>query len=308
MSELSDWIRQNIGLERAVQVKLFASLAAVLCLWIIHLVIRRAVIPRIEDIYTRYRTRKITGYVVFIVGILVVSRVWITGFGSAGTFLGLLSAGLAIALKDPLANLAGWVFIVWRRPFQVGDRIEVGGQGGDVVDIRIFQFTLMEIGNWVDADQSTGRVVHVPNQVVFVHPLANYSRGFHYIWNEIPVLVTFESNWRRAKDILGQIAARHAEALSETAEETLRVAAGRFMIFYAKLKPTVYTCVKDSGVMLTIRYLCEPRKRRDTTEAMWEDILVEFAKCDDVDFAYPTERRFNNAVEGKPRARAQAGD
>ena len=74
------------------------------------------------------------------------------------TFLGLLSAGVAIALKDPLVNLAGWGFIVWRKPFGIGDRIQLGDSRGDVIDQRIFMFTLMEIGNWVDAERSTGRV------------------------------------------------------------------------------------------------------------------------------------------------------
>ena len=78
------------------------------------------------------------------------------------------------------------------------------------------------------------------------------------------------------------------------------------MIFYTKLTPTVYTAVKDSGVLLTIRYLCEPRRRRGTEEAIWEDVLTEFAKCDDIDFAYPTRRYFDNLLEGKHRARAAA--
>ncbi len=81
----------------------------------------------------------------------------------------------------------------------MGDRIQVGNFAGDVIDLRIFQFTLMEIGNWVDADQSTGRVIHIPNGKVFTEMLANYSKGFHYIWNEIPFLVTFESNWKKQK-------------------------------------------------------------------------------------------------------------
>jgi small-conductance mechanosensitive channel len=161
----------------------------------------------------------------------------------------------------------------------------------------------MEIGNWVGADQSTGRIVHVPNGRVFTESLANYSKGFQYIWNEIAVLITFESNWRKAKEILLGIGSKHAEELSATAEERVRRAARKFMIFYTKLTPTVYTTVKDSGVLLTIRYLCEPRKRRGSEEAIWEDILTEFAGCDDVDFAYPTRRYYDNLLEGKPGAR-----
>jgi small-conductance mechanosensitive channel len=165
-------------------------------------------------------------------------------------------------------------------------------------------FTLMEIGNWVDADQSTGRVIHIPNGKIFTEMLANYSRGFQYLWHEIPVLVTFESNWQKAKEILLSIAQHRAEALSSTAERRVRQAAKKFMIFYTKLTPTVYTTVRDSGVLLTIRMLCEPRSRRGTEQSIWENILTEFAKHDDIDFAYPTQRFYNNLAEGKPESRA----
>jgi small-conductance mechanosensitive channel len=189
----------------------------------------------------------------------------------------------------------------------VGDRIQIGSNAGDVIDIRVFQFTLMEIGNWVGADQSTGRIIHVPNGKVFAEPLANYSKGFHYIWNEIAVLITFESDWQKAKEILLGIGSRHAEELSASAEDRVRRAARRFMIFYTKLTPTVYTTVKDSGVLLTIRYLCEPRRRRGSEEAIWEDILTEFAGCADIDFAYPTRRFYDSLLEKKSANRA-AGD
>ena len=76
------------------------------------------------------------------------------------------------------------------------------------------------------------------------------------------------------------------------------------MIFYNKLTPTVYTSVQDCGVLLTIRYLCDPRQRRSTEQAFWEDILDEFAACNDIDFAYPTQRFYNNALEGKEGAKA----
>ena len=114
---------------------------------------------------------------------------------------------------------------------------------------------------------------HIPNGKVFNEVLANYSKGFEYIWDEVPVLATFESNWRKAKKILLEIAIKHGVSLGKSAEERARRAARKFMIFYTKLKPTVYTCVKDCGVMLTIRYLCEPRQRRTNQQAIWEDVL-----------------------------------
>ncbi|RKY95964.1 MAG: mechanosensitive ion channel family protein, partial [Candidatus Hydrothermota bacterium] len=171
---------------------------------------------------------------------------------------------------------------------------------GDVIDIRIFEFSILEIGNWVNADQSTGRVIHVPNGLVMKQTLANYSQGLQYIWNEVPVLITFESDWKKAKEILFRIAEKHALHLSKAAEKRLKEAARKYMIYYTKLTPTVYTSVEDSGVLLTLRYLCEPRKRRDTEQAIWEDVLTEFSKCDDIDFAYPTQRFYDNILEGKP--------
>jgi small-conductance mechanosensitive channel len=188
----------------------------------------------------------------------------------------------------------------------VGDRVQIGEVAGDVIDLRIFQFTLLEIGNWVDADQSTGRVVHVNNGRIFTDNLANFSKGFQHIWNEVPVLVTFESDWRKAKQILLDIANRHGEEMGQAAAERLRQAARKFMIFYTKLTPTVYTSVRDCGVLLTLRYLCDPRKRRSTEQAVWEDILEAFAEADNIDFAYPTQRFYDNVVEGKPGARASA--
>ena len=220
-----------------------------------------------------------------------------------GTFLGLLTAGIAIALRDLIADIAGWLFILTRRPFEVGDRIEIGGQRGDVVDVSAFKFAIIEIGNWVDADQSTGRVIHIPNADVFRKPIANSTLEFPFLWNEVPVLVTFESDWRRAKKLLLGIVQKRAGPLVAQAERSLKHSNRKLLIRFTKLTPTVYTDVRDSGVMLTIRYLCPPRRRRSTAEEIWEDILDAFSAEACIDLAYPTMRAYVNAVEGKPGAR-----
>lgn len=303
MAELIQWIRKTFGMSPELQEKLLASVAVIAVLWLIRQVIVLVVFRRSEDIRLRYRGRKISAYVTAGVAILVVGRIWFEGFKDLSTFLGLVSAGLAIALKDLIVNLAGWAFILWRKPFEVGDRIQIGDHAGDVIDLRIFQFTLMEVGNWVEADQSTGRVIHIPNGRIFQEVQANFSKGFHYIWNEIPITVTFESNWKKAKEILLDIAARHAEGRSAQAAERVREAARRFMIVFSKLTPTVYTSVRENGVRLTVRYLCEPRRRRGSEQAIWEDVLEAFFREPDIDFAYPTQRFYNNVLEGKPETR-----
>lgn len=294
-----DWVQRNLHIAPSTQLRLLVSILLVIFLYVFRILVIRIVYKRTEDIKLRYHWRKLTSYLAFFIGAIVLFKIWVGGIKNIATFLGLLSAGIAIALRDPISNIAGWLFILWRKPFEVGDRIQIGEHRGDVIDIRVFQFTLMEIGNWVPAEQSTGRILHIPNSRVFTEEIANYDKGFKYIWNEIPVVVTFESNWKKAKEILLEIARRHAEHLTKDAEEKLRRAARKYMIFYTVLTPTVYTSVVDNGVMLSIRYLTLPRKRRNTEQAIWEEILEAFHKEDDIDFAYPTQRMFLNYVEGK---------
>lgn len=286
MEKVYLWDENLTGFSREIQEKILSTILVIFILWLIRFIIIRIVWKQTADTQLRYRWQKSSAYVSAIIGIIVITRIWFKGVQSLATYLGLLSAGLAIALKDLISSLAGWAFILWRSPIAVGDRIQIGDYSGDVIDIRLFKFTLLEIGNWVDADQSTCRIIHVPNSMILTHMLANYTKGFQFIWHEIPVFVTFESNWKKAKTILEEIGNRHAQHLTEAAEKRIKKASRKFMIFYTTLTPKVYTTVIDFGVLLTIRYLISPRKRRNSEQGIWEDILSEFAKCADIDFAY----------------------
>jgi len=292
------------GLAPETQAKVLLSVGIIAALVLVRRVLLRFVESRVEERALVYRWSKASGYAAFVLGLLAIVQVWFTAIRSLGTFLGLVSAGLAIALKDLVADVAGWAFILWRKPFEVGDRIQIGDRAGDVVDIRLFAFTVMEIGNWVAADQSTGRMIHIPNAKIFTEPLANYTASFPFLWNELPVLVTFESNWREAKRLLEEVAVAATEGVSQEAERTLKRSSKRFLIHYSKLTPTVYTAVDASGVVLTIRYLCHPRQRRGTAQTIWERVLDVFGEHSDIDFAYPTQRVYLNPIEGEPDARA----
>jgi len=140
---------------------------------------------------------------------------------------------------------------------------------------------------------------------VFKQSTANYTAGFNFIWNELPITITFESDWAKAKQILSDIAARHSVLKGQQAQDQVRRASRKYMIYFEHLTPIVWTSVADIGVSLTIRYICEPRKRRSTEQAIWEDVLTAFGNETDIDFAYPTTRFYNNVSEGKPGARAK---
>ncbi|MCB1307871.1 MAG: mechanosensitive ion channel [Leptospiraceae bacterium] len=278
------------------------SAGAILFLLIIRWIILQILFRRVTDTRLRYNWTRFSAHGVAILSLIVLGQIWIEHFSTLVTYLGLVSAGVAIALGDLLKNLAGWLFIIWRRPFTLGDRIEMGQHAGDVIDIRLFQFTILEVGNWVKADQSTGRIIHIPNGKIFSEHLSNYFRGFAFIWSELPITITFESNWRKAKSLLQKVVDENTEHLTDVAQERIREASQRFMIYYTKLTPIVYTSVLDNGVCLTLRYLTEPRRRRLSDEKIWEAVLTVFAAEDDIDFAYPTTRFFDNRNEGKAEA------
>lgn len=279
---------QNITLVNVVY-----SIIAIVIVAIIFKALTKVIHQKVPDAQKFYRVKKGINYFKFVLIVLILIGIWADAMSNMSTYLGLLSAGVAIALRDLIINIAGWFFIVMRRPFEVGDRIEIGKSAGDVIDLRIFQFTLMEVGNWVDGDQSTGRIIHIPNREVFTEHMANYSKGFKYIWNELGVVITFESDWEKAKGILRSIADKHADHMTGDAADKIKEASRKYMIFYNNLTPIVYTSVKNNGIQLSVRYLCAPKRRRGTSQTIWEDILKEFAKHEDITLAYETYRITN---------------
>lgn len=288
-----------LGVEAAFAWRVLGTVGVLVAWLLVMRLVRRLLARTVDDLSSRFSMIRISSYVVGLISILLIARLWIQGIAGLATYLGLLSAGVAIALQDLITNLAGWLFILLRRPFRIGDRIQIGPHSGDVVDIRPFRFVMLEIGQWVHADQSTGRLLHVPNGWVFKNPIANYHEAFGYIWNELDVVVTFESDWRKAKKALETIINENAEKIEPEVRKQIAASAERLHIQFSKVTPVVWTTAVDSGVRLTIRYLCKPRERRSSSSAVWEKVLDAFAAMPDVDLAYPTTRFFQHAAEGK---------
>ena len=295
----TDLLEQSNGLELRFLVSL--------CLILLGLLLRRAAVRAVGradwDPARRYQVGKTVNSIILVLVTALLLQIWLTGSIGIGTWLGIASAGLAVALRDPIVNVAGWMMILVRQPFKLGDRIQIGDISGDVVDVGPQTFSLLEIGNWVRDDQSTGRLIHVPNGRVFRDAVASYNQGFEYIWNELRVVVTFESDWQRAREVLGEIAVRHGESVVEEARNQIRSAAQVYMIRYKHLTPIVWVAVEDIGVALTVRYLCRVRQRRSTASAIWSDILLAFAAEPKVEFAYPTTRWYGASAESKPDLR-----
>lgn len=299
MEVLSNWIAEHLHISPVFQKKLLITLLVMLTLALIRQGTMRFLRKSPKDLKVIYAWQKITSYVAYGLGLVMIAFIWMEQLQSLSTFLGLLSAGLAIALKEPVANFFGWIYIIFRKPFEMGDRIEIGPVAGDVLDISTMEFALMEIGNWVNAEQSTGRIIYVPNGKVFTEPVMNYNQAFNYIWNEIPITLTFESNWEKAKQILLDVENHRAKEFGLPEIKELRRVDHRIALRFSTLTPTVYTSIKENGILLTMRYLCHPKNRRGSAQVILEEVLKEFTKHPDIRFA-PTHRLYIPPEERLP--------
>jgi small-conductance mechanosensitive channel len=286
MERFVDYLNDIIAYE--VRWNIFQTVLIILVLWLIKKIAYQ-IIGKSPDAEMRrlFHWRKTIEYTLVFVGLLLIGNIWIRNFQSITTFLGLLSAGIAIALKDIFVNIAGWIFIYWRKPFDVGDRIQIGEYKGDVVDLRLFQFSLLEVGNWVDADQSTGRIVHVPNGKVFTDAQANYSQGFEYIWNEQRLYISLESDHKKAQEILKTIMTDLLKGEFKNIERALKKARKEHFISFSLYTPTVYTKINERGIQLSLRYLCHPRAMRGIEHQLTEAILDRFKTEKDIRIVYP---------------------
>lgn len=285
--------------------KLFDSLLAIVFFILLRWILTRIFLRFPHEKKKEFLWRKTATYCSATVLMLLLAVVWLRGFSSVSTYLGLVSAGLAVALKDPLTNIAGWLFIVIRKPFQTGDRVQIGEYAGDVIDIDIFQFTLMESGiSGVYKDFRTGRLVKISNSTVFTEPQVNFTKGwFEYVWNAVEVHITLESNWKKARSILEDVAAAESQERGKKAKESIGEASEKFMVLDMDLESRVFTGVNENGVVLTAVYLCDPRHRRLSSSNVWEQLLEKFSGEDDIAFAYVTQRSFSNITEGKSGVR-----
>jgi small-conductance mechanosensitive channel len=152
-TKLGQDIQESLGMSLEMQRSILLSLAVLALMIAIRYVLRRICNSKVQDSAHRYQLNKMISYGVGIVTSILLLIIWIEGKTGLAAYFGLLSAGLAIALQAPLSNLAAWFFISIRKPFIVGDRIQVDTQtAGDVIDVRLFSFSVIEIGNWVQED------------------------------------------------------------------------------------------------------------------------------------------------------------
>lgn len=262
------------------------SAVALMAILLVTFLARRLAIRYLDSPERVFRATRTTRRFGLLLAVVALILIWSPGFGDVFTLLTVIGAGMAIALREVLLAVAGWLRVTLLSEFHHGDRIEVNDVRGDVVDVRVMRTTLMEIGGWVDNDQSTGRLVHVPNSWMLEYPVYNYTGTFKFIWNELPITVTFRSDWRAAREIMLKYATESAEIVEQQARDEIRAMSREYLIHYSILTPFVYVRIRENGVELTLRYLCEAQKRRGSEHALNLLILDDIREHPDIEFAH----------------------
>lgn len=241
---------------------------------IISKVVKKKLTKQIVDNSARYKTKKLIDFVGFALMIVMISIVYSDKLGNLTVAFGVAGAGIAFALQEVIASVAGWLAIMFGGFYNIGDRVKVGGIKGDVVDIGVLRTTLMEIGEWVDGDLYNGRLVLIANSFVFKEPVFNYSGDFPYLWDEIKIPIMFGSNYTKTESILTQITTDVVKEYSVEAQNRWNNLVSKYMIENAQTTPMVTLAVNDNWVEFTVRYTVYFKKRRITKSALFTRILA----------------------------------
>ncbi len=256
-------------------------IAAVIGLVVIIAVVRlfqRSLTRYVKDSDTRYRLRKFVTIIGYLAGILILAIIFSDRLGRLTVAFGVAGAGIAFALQEVIASIAGWVAVALGRFYRTGDRIQLGGIKGDVIDIGLLRTTLMECGDWVKGDLYNGRIVRIANSFVFKEPVFNYSADFPFLWDEIVVPVKYGSDRRMAKEIFHRVLNEVVGEYAVYAQNAWKEIVKKYMIEAAKVEPSVTLMANENWMEFNLRYVVDYKERRAKKDAIFDRVIEEFDK------------------------------
>jgi len=274
----------NIDLQKA-----FYTVVAIA---IIHLLFKHlfedVLIKRIKVSKTRYSFKKTVSIVYIVVLVAVVINIWVENTQSLLVSYGIIAAGLAVALQDLFKNFVGGIIIFVTGIYRVGDRVEINSRKGDVIDIDILYTTLMEMGEWMSGDQATGRLTIIPNGYILSGSVNNYTKDHDFLWDDISVPITYDSDWREAVTKILSVVRRETDHVAYSAEKSLSTLEEKYYLPRRVVEPAVFITLTDNWINFNIRYMTVVRERRLTKNKLSRMILDEIEKSDKIKVASTT--------------------
>ncbi len=255
--------------------KLVAALVGIIIVYTIVRVLQKSISQRIADPGNRYRARKLVSFLGYVTGIMVLVTVFSDRLGGLTVTFGIAGAGIAFALQEVIASVAGWVALSFGNFYRPGDRIQLGGIRGDVIDIGVLRTTLMDLGEWIAGDLYNGRIVRVSNSFVFKQPVFNYSADFPFLWDEITFPVRYGSDWQYTRATLERVAEQVVGEYAIQSTGAWKGVVQKYVIDNARIEPLVTIRPDQNWIEFRVRYIVDYRSRGATKDRLYRRILEE---------------------------------
>jgi small-conductance mechanosensitive channel len=271
----------NNILKQIVSLSLLAKcVAAVVGILFIHTtfhVLEQTLPRRFGRANARYKVRKFVVFSGYISILLFIAILFEDRLARLSFALGVVGAGVAVALQDVVASIAGAFSVGFSKLYSVGDRVQIGDTRGDVIDIGLLRTTLLETGNWVSRDMYNGRIARIPNSTVLKVSVFNYSQGFQFIWDEIKVLFTTTSDCQLAKKMLLRVAKDAIGKYLIEAQTSWKAMSDNYRSANPPLEPTITLVVNAGSLEFTVSYVVDYVKRTALKDQLFTKILEEVA-------------------------------
>ena len=280
LEEFSEYVGRDTGINKEYIHLTILTIFAVLFFDLIKLATRKiySQLP-VSDKKKYFRNRKIKISLTIICW-LVVILIWKEQIKSLITLISFVSAAVTIALREIIFNFFAGLYINAKKVFEIEDRIEIKGIKGDVITMHSLGFEMLEIADGNEYEQSTGKIVHIPNSAVFSEPTKNFTKAFKYIWDEIKINIELDSDVEETKSYIYNIL-KNIEILKEIPEKMenqVDDVTVQYRIYYNKLEPIIYTRINESHIELSLRYLVHPKKIRIVQNEIYLKVLEEYNK------------------------------
>lgn len=204
--------------------------------------------------------------------------IWSANLSKLITLITFISAAFTIALRDFIFNFFAGIYIKIAKPFNIEDRIEVNNYKGDVVNLNTLNFELLEVDNTNLAGQSTGIITHVPNSVIFTHPVRNYNKAFDFIWNEITINIPLDADIEKTRKVILRVVNKNdvIKTNPEVFKKQVNDVSTDYRIYFNQYEPVIYMKVVGDYVEYTVRYSVDPKHARYVNSSIWKHILKAY--------------------------------
>jgi small-conductance mechanosensitive channel len=266
----------------------YTFLALIIIYIIFKVVLEELIVKKLKQTKMKYSFKKTISILYILISFFAFIAIWIEHTETILISFGLIGAGIAVALQDIFKNFAGGITIFSTGIYRVGDRIEINGKLGDVVDIGIFFTTVMEIGEWVDGNQATGRLTTIPNSSIHNSNVNNFTKDHNFIWDEITLPITYDSNWKKAHEKIINIVKKETEQNANKADKEISKLGEKYYLPAKPVEPVIFLTITDNYIKFNIRYVTDTRERRILRDRLSRLILEEFENSKDVDIASET--------------------